>query len=216
MLLAGLFAGVLFIALVLGDWLQFTSLTVQAARYGCRIARVEDRLPLASLEKVMAQFGGNGLLQLPNGAARLFPDERQLLLRPQRRFRTAWPMKGSIELRQDGKTTTLVCSKLIPWSSAILTLLWFLTVGIGTLTFAILYLADGGLSSFTGMLMGLGILGIGLLVVAFGLVTIALAYRLENHRLMQAYQDLRAAIERMRGPSPSEDITTRPDAGGKD
>jgi hypothetical protein len=195
MLLAGLFAGILFVALVLGDWLQFTSLTVQAARYGCRIARAEDRLPLAPLAKVMAQFGSNGLLQLPNGAARLFPDERRLILRPQRRFRTAWPMKGSIALKQEGESTTLVCSKLIPWSSAILTLLWFLTVGIGTLAFAILYLADGGLSSLSGILMGLGIFGIGLLVLAFGLVTIALAYRLENHRLMQAYQDLKAAIE---------------------
>jgi hypothetical protein len=196
MLLAGLFAVVLFAALVLGDWWQFTSLTVQAARYGCRIARVEDHLSPAPLSKTLEQFGGNGVLQLPNGLVRLFPDDRRLLLRPQRRFRTAWPMKGSIELRQEGETTTLVCSKLIPWSSAILTLLWFLTVGIGTLAFAILYLADGGLSSLSGILMGLGILGIGLLVLAFGLVTIALAYRLENNRLMQAYQDLRAAIER--------------------
>jgi hypothetical protein len=198
MVLAGLFAGVLFVALVLGDWLQFTSLTAQAARYGCKIARLEDHLPLVSLPKALERFGSNGLLQLPNGVARLFPDDRRLLLRPQRRLRTAWPIKGSIELRQEGETTTLVHNKLIPWSSAILTLLWFLTVGVGTITFVILYLADGGLASFSGILMGLGILGIGLLVLAFGLVTIAFAYRLENHRLMQAYQDLRAALEEER------------------
>jgi hypothetical protein len=202
MVLAGLFAGVLFLALVVGDWLQFTSLTVQAARYGCRIARVEEHLSQASLPDLLNQFGSNGLLQLSNGVARLFPVDRRLLLRPQRRFRTAWPMKGLIELRQEGETTTLVCSKLIPWSSAILTLLWFLTVGIGTLAFAILYLADGGLSSLSVILMGLGILGIGLLVLAFGLVTIALAYRLENHRFMQAYQDLLATLAEGR-PSAS-------------
>ncbi len=195
MVLAGLFAGVLFLALVAGDWLQFTSLTAQASRYGCRIARVEDHLPPAPLSKALERFDKTGVLQLPNGVARLFPDDRRLLLRPQRRFRTAWPMKGSIELKQEGGTTRLVCSKLIPWSSALLTLLWFLTVGIGTLTFVVLYLADGGLSSLSGILMGLGILGIGLLVLAFGLVTIAFAYRLENHRLMQAYQDLKTTLE---------------------
>lgn len=194
MVLAGLFAGILFVALVLGDWLQFTGLTAQAARYGCRIARMEDHLPPAPLSHALDQFGSNGLLQLPNGVARLFPDDRQLLLRPQRRLRTAWPMKGSIELKQEGEATTLVCSKLIPWSSALLTPLWFLIVGIGTIAFVVLYLADGGLSSLSGILMGLGILGIGLLVLAFGLVTIAFAYRLENHRLMQAYQELRAVL----------------------
>lgn len=194
MVFAGLFAGILFLALVLGDWFHFTRLTAQAARYGCRIARAEDRLSSAPLPKALERFGHNGLLPLPNGVARLFPGDRRLLLRPQRRFRTAWPMKGSIELNQEGEMTTLVCSKLIPWSSALLTLFWFLTVGIGTITFVILYLADGGVSSFSGILMGLGILGIGLLVLAFGLVTIAFAYRLENHRLMQAYQDLRAAL----------------------
>ena len=66
--------------------------------------------------------------------------------------------------------------------------------GIGTIAFVVLYLADGGLSSLSGILMGLGILGIGLLVLAFGLVTFAFAYRLENHRLMQAYQELRAVL----------------------
>lgn len=201
MLLAGLFGGFLFLALVLGDWLHFSSLRPSAARYGCRIARTEDRLPLVSVTKLAAQFGSTGLLQLPHGAARLFPDERQLVLRPQRRLRTAWPMKGSIELEADGEATKLVCHKLIPWSSAILTLLWFLTVGIGTITFVILYLTDGGLASLSSILMGLGILGIGLLVVAFGLVTVAFAYRLEDQRLTQAYQDLREALGQNTAPA---------------
>jgi hypothetical protein len=77
----------------------------------------------------------------------------------------------------------------------LLTVLWFLTVGIGTLAFVIMYLVDGGLASLSGILMGLGILGIGLLVLAFGLVTIAFAYRLENHRLTQAYEELRGVLE---------------------
>lgn len=194
MMLAGWFGGFLFLMLVLGDWLHFSSLRASAVRYGCRIARKEDRLPL-SVATALARFGDTGLLQLPSGAARRLPDEPHLALRPQRRLRTAWPMKGSIELEADGEGTKLVCHKLIPWSSAILTLVWFLTVGIGTVTFAVLYLADGGLASLTSIMMGLGILGIGLMVVAFGLITVAFAYRLEDQRLTQAYEDLRASLE---------------------
>nr|MBI3614851.1 hypothetical protein [Nitrospirota bacterium] len=118
------------------------------------------------------------------------------------RFRTAWPLKATLELVPDGLAGRVTCIKQIPWCSAILTSLWFLTVGAGTLTFVLLYLADGGLASLQVILMGLGILGIGLLVLAFGLVTIAFAYRLENHRLTLAYQDLRAALEK---PSDHQD-----------
>jgi hypothetical protein len=43
--------------------------------------------------------------------------------------------------------------------------------------------------------MGAGILGIGLLVLAFGVVTVILSYRLENSRLAQVYEELKAAVD---------------------
>ena len=199
MLLAGLFGAILFAALVLGDWFYFTSLTAPSSRYGCGIARVEDRLPLAPLAVVMDRFDSNGLLALSHGLARFFREEKRIVLRPQYRllslkFRTAWPMKGSIELEPEGDATKLTCVKRIPWSSAVLTLLWFAVVGVGTVGFVISFLASGGLTSLSGVLMGLGITGLGLLVLAFGLTTVSLAYRLENQRLTEAYQELRAAL----------------------
>jgi hypothetical protein len=199
MLLAGLFAAILFLALLMGDWFHFTSLTVQASSYGCQIAHAEDRLPSAPLAASLERLAGAAVLRLPNGVARVLPDERSIVFRPQyglrsRRFRTAWPMKGTIHLEPDGELTRLICAKRIPWSSAILTLLWFLLVGIGMIAFIIAFLANGGLASLGGLLMGLGILGLGLLVLAFGLITVALAYRLEDHRLTQVYQELRSLL----------------------
>ncbi|MDE3224158.1 MAG: hypothetical protein KGN30_01950 [Nitrospirota bacterium] len=200
MILAGVFGALLFLALVVGDWLYFSSTSAQAGTYGCRIAGAPDREPWPTLAEIGPRFDTNGLIRLPNGFAHLFPTERRIVLRSQQgflpsRFRTAWPLKATLELEPEGRTTRVTCIKRIPWSSAILTSLWFLIVGAGTLTFVVMYLADGGLASLSTILMGLGILGIGLLVLAFGLVTIALAYRLENHRLTLAYRDLRAALE---------------------
>ena len=54
MMLAGLFAGVLFLGLILGDWLYFVRLTPDAGRYGCGIARTVDR--------VRQKFGAKGIL----------------------------------------------------------------------------------------------------------------------------------------------------------
>src|SRR5881296_1194245 len=129
----------------------------------------------------------------------VFREEKRIVLRPQYqlfslKFRTAWPMKGSIELEPEGDATKLTCVKQIPWSSALLTLLWFAVVGVGTVGFTISFLASGGFTSFSGFVMGLGITGLGLLVLAFGLTTVSLAYRLENQRLTEVYHELRAAL----------------------
>ena len=201
MLLAGVLGITLALALVLGDWLHFTSLTAAASRYGCGIARLDDRLPLTPFTLLIERFDRNGVLHLPHGVARFFLDQRRILLRPQYRlfslrFRTAWPLNGSIDLEPDGDATRLTCIKRVPWSSALLTLLWFGVVGLGTVGFVIAYLAEGGLTSLGGALMGLGITGLGLLVLAFGVLTVMLAFRLEDHRLTQAYQELRAALTR--------------------
>jgi hypothetical protein len=55
--------------------------------------------------------------------------------------------------------------------------------------------------SLSGALMGLGITGLGFLVLAFGVLTVALAVRLEDHRLTQAYHELRAALAQESAPS---------------
>lgn len=86
----------------------------------------------------------------------------------------------------------MVCTKRVPWSSSILTLLWFSLVGFGTLGFLITYVLQGGLESLGSVLLGIGVTGVGLIVVAFGLLTVTVAYRIENTRLMLVYTELRA------------------------
>ena len=206
MMLAGLFAGALFLGLILGDWLYFVRLTPDAGRYGCGIARTVDRLSLQSLSCLEARVDADGALTLPHGIARYYPDLRQIALRPQYHlfsmgFRTAWPLKGLVHLTPGEQAVQAVCIKRIPWSSAIITLMWFLLVGLGTAAFMIGYGAQGGFKSLSGVLMGAGILGIGLLVLAFGIVTVILSYRLENSRLAQVYEELKAALEGSAAPT---------------
>lgn len=107
------------------------------------------------------------------------------------RFRTAWPLKGSIEWAPEPEGLKLVCTKRVPWSSSILTFLWFSLVGFGTLGFVITYLLQGELDSLGSVLLGIGVTGVGMIVVAFGMLTITVAYRIENTRLMQVYTELR-------------------------
>jgi len=115
------------------------------------------------------------------------------------RFRTAWPLKGCIELVSEGEGLRLVCTKRVPWSSSILTFLWFSLVGFGTLGFVMTYLIQGGLDSLGSILLGIGVTGVGLIVVAFGLLTVTVAYRIENTRLMLVYGELKAiAVEHER------------------
>ncbi len=201
MLLAGAFAGVLFLGLILSDWLYFVRLTPDAARYGCTIARLHDQLPHLDRSTLVRRFDGNGALTLPHGIARFFPETNLIGLRPQYRlfamgFRTAWPIKGSIQVIAEPGRVDLLCIKRIPWSSALLTLVWFLLVTSGTLAFLATYAAQGGLSSLGGMVMGLGITALGMMVIAFGLLVVILAYRLENGRLTLVYQELREALEK--------------------
>lgn len=199
MLLAGLFAGCLLVALVAADWWQFWRLTVSAAGYGCPVARAEDTVPVEPGRILSTGFDADGVLRLDHGVARCFPDERCILLRPHSgrlasRARTAWPLKGTIALEEDGGQARLRCVKLMPWSSALLTLLWFAVVGVGTLAFVVRFLASGDAFSLGSLLLVLGVSGVGLLVLVFGLVTVSLAYRLEDQRLVDAYGELRTAL----------------------
>ncbi len=205
---AGIFAACLFLGLIIGDWVVFGRLTAEASRYGCVVARIQDQALHLTLPRLTELFDRSGLLALPHGVARLFPEARRILIRPQyrlfsMRFRTAWPIKGSIDLTQDGEAVKLRCLKRIPWSSAIITFMWFLLVSLGTAAFVVIYLLQGGASTLSGVLMGAGIAGIGLLVLAFGVVTVTMAYRLESSRLSQVYQEFRAALDGGSLPSKS-------------
>jgi hypothetical protein len=199
--LVGLFAGSLFLLMVLGDWRHFTRWTLSSSHYGCPVARAEDTIQNRPLESLAGLFNADGVLPLDHGLARFFPDERRILFAPRThkslsRFCTAWPLKSALTLEADGANLRLRCVKLMPWSSALVSLLWFALVGVGTLAFVVKFLLDGGAASLSSLLMGAGIVGVGLLVFVFGLVTVALAYRLEDQRLMLAYQELRAALMR--------------------
>jgi len=200
MLLAGAFAGLLFLGLIVSDWLYFVRLTPDAVRYGCTIARLQDHLPQLEHSRLVRRFDGNGALVLPHGIARFFPDTNLIGLRPHYRlfavgFRTAWPIKGSIQVTTEPGRVGLLCIKRIPWSSALLTLAWFLVVIGGTLAFLASYIAQGGLASLSGLVMGLGITALGVMVIAFGTLVVILAYRLENGRLTLVYHELRDALE---------------------
>jgi hypothetical protein len=199
MILAGLFAGLLFIGLIVGDWLYFIRLTPDAIRYGYRVASNPDQWPGAALTTLDDRFTPEGVLMLPHGVAWFYPQLSQIAIRPQyrlfsRRFRTAWPVKGLIHLSPQDQSLNTLCVKRMPWSSTIMTLLWFAVVLIGSLTFVVQYALDGGFASLGGTLTGVTVIALAALVLAFGLVTMALAYRLEDSRLMKVYAELRDAV----------------------
>lgn len=198
MVLAGAFAILLFIGLIVGDWVYFIRLTSDASRYGYALGRTRERLASLTEPALIQRFDGNGLLTLPHGIARVFPEAKRILIRPtyrlfSMRFRTAWPIKGSIEWSAEAEAggVDLTCIKRVPWSSAILTLAWFALVGFGTLGFLASFISEGGLASLGGVLLGVGVTGTGIIVLAFGLLTLAVAYRLENTRLVLVYNEFR-------------------------
>jgi len=212
MILAGLFAGVLFIGLILGDWFYFIQLTPDAIRYGCSVGRTQDRWTANTLATLRDRFTAEGVLILPHGVARFYPELSQIAIRPQYAlfasgFRTAWPIKGLIYLSTSDHGLGALCVKRIPWSSAIITLIWFALVSIGSLVFVATYLGDGGFESLQGLLLGAGLTAGGALVLIIGLVTVILSYRLENSRLTKVYEELREALEG--SPHPDSETTMR-------
>jgi hypothetical protein len=201
MALAGAFAIVLFIALIIGDWIYFIRITSDASRYGYALGQTHERFAGLTEAALVERFDRNGFLALPHGVARIFPETKRILIRPtyrllSMRFRTAWPIKGSIEWSADMERPglALTCIKRVPWSSALLTLSWFALVGFGTLGFLVSFVRDGGLASLGGVLLGIGVTGVGGIVMVFGLLTLTVAYRLENTRLVLVYDELRDAV----------------------
>ena len=199
MLIAGMFGSVLFLALIFGDWYQFTSLQSWASRYGFGIARRQDRLTITPSSKVSKFFDKQSALQLPHGVARFFHDQNLIVIRPyyhlfSMRFRTAWPLKGTLDVKQEGDELWLELVKRMPWTSALITMMWLGIVAFGTLAFVVLFALDGGFESAGGVFLALGIVALGVLVLAFGLILLSLAYRLEDSRLMQVYRELQEAL----------------------
>lgn len=206
MIFAGFFAGALCLGLILGDWFYFMRLTPDASRYGCGIARTYDRFTHATLTQLADRFDAGGFLMLPHGTARFNKDLNQIVIRQKYRlfalgFRTLWPLKGLISLSPEGDTLAVLCRKLTPWSSALLTGIWFAVVIVGTVGAVISLFIEGEMTTPDGVVLGLGVLGLGVVFLLSGTITVVFAYRLENSRLMMVYQELREILEGTRLPS---------------
>ena len=216
MLLAGIFGGILFVLLIIGDWYQFTSLSPFSAQYGFGIARRHDRLANLTRQTLLRQFGKHNTIALPHGVARWFGAQEVISLRPSyqlfsMRFRTAWPLKGTITLRTAGAGVELHLTKRVPWSSGLLTLIWLGLVAIGTVVFLVTFGIDGGFGSAGGWVLAMGVGGLGILVLLFGLILVSLAYRLEDSRLMQVYGELQEAWLNPQQPSASTSQVASPE-----
>ena len=198
--MAAVFGAILCILIISGDWYQFTSLRDSASRYGVSLARRHDQITLSGSSNLHKQFSKQGLLELPHGLARYVRGQNLIIIRPyyhlfSMRFRTAWPLKGTIEVKLDGQDILLELVKRTPWSSAIITALWLGLVVIGTIIFLVMFALDGGFATGGGVMLGLGIVSLGILVLIFGLILLSLAYRLEDQRLMQVYKELQEKLE---------------------
>ena len=200
MILAGFFAGALCLGLILGDWFYFMRLTPDASRYGCGIARTHDRFTQTTMKQLADRFDAGGFLTLPHGTARFYQDLNQIVIRQKFRlfaigFRTLWPLKGLISLSPEGDALAVLCRKLTPWSSALLTGIWFVLVAVGMVGALIALFVEGEMAAPSGMVLAFGILGLGLVFLVSGAITVVFAYRLENARLTTVYQELREVLE---------------------
>jgi hypothetical protein len=200
MIFAGLFAGALCLGLILGDWFYFMRLTPDASRYGCGIARTHDRFTHTTMEQLAGRFDAGGILTLPHGTARLYQGLNQIVIRQKYRlfalgFRTLWPLKGLISLSPEGDTLAVLCRKFTPWSSALLTGIWFVVVTVGTVGAVISLFIEGEMTASGGVVLAVGIIGLGVVFLLSGAITVVFAYRLENARLTVVYQELREVLE---------------------
>lgn len=191
---AVLLGAVIVLGLIVADWLAFGRKVPAVVRYGMVVERQQEALAVRQ-----GLFDADGVLKLPRGWARLFPEQGAIQLQPDHKrfgvtFRTAWPLNGFVHyagLEASGPVTLI---KRMPWSSVILTAIWFLTVAGGTLAYVTSYALAGGLSSAGGAFLAVALSGLGLLVCLFGLLVVVVAYRLENKRLMALYEEFKEAL----------------------
>ena len=109
-------------------------------------------------------------------------------------FRTAWPLNGVVYYDSLKDTSEIRLVKRIPWSSAVLTFLWFLTVVGGLIAYFVSYAQAGGFTSASGAFLAAALGVLGLLVFLFGLTVVVAAYWLEDKRLMVVYHELRSEL----------------------
>jgi hypothetical protein len=191
---AFLLGAVLILGLIVADWMVFNRRSPTAVRYGVAVGRREEPLVVRR-----DRFDAEGLLQLPRGWARLIPEHRAVQLLPDRKrfgvaVRTAWPLNGFVHYAALDERAPVTLTKRMPWSSALLTGAWFLTVAGGTLVYLVAYALAGGLASASGAFLGVALSGLGLLVCLFGLVVVVAAYRLEDNRLMMLYDEFKSSL----------------------
>jgi hypothetical protein len=194
MLAVVILGAAILVGLVIADWMAFTRKNQSALGYGLAIGR----------HRVIARvtpgvFGSGHSLPLPHGVARLYPDDHAIMLLPEwkrfgLRFRTAWPLNGAVRYDSFSDNAKLTLIKRVPWSSALMTALWFLTVAGGLIAYLVSYAHAGGFASAPGALVGVALSGLGVLVVLFGFIVVVAAYRLEDKRLMILYDELRAVL----------------------
>jgi hypothetical protein len=200
MILAGFFAGTLCLGLILGDWFYFQRLTPDASRYGCGIARMHDRFTHTTMKQLADRFDAGGYLTLPHGTARFYHELNRIVIRQKYRlfargFRTLWPLKGLIFLSPEGDGLVVLCRTLTPWSSALITGMWFAVVFVGMVGALISLFIEGQFAVLGGAVLAFGILGLGVVFLLSGAITVVFAYRLENSRLMTVYQELREVLK---------------------
>ena len=191
---AFLLGGAIILAMVIADRVAFSRKNSSALGYGFAVSRYEEILQIPG-----ERFDRDGNLPLPRGVARLCPDRRAIVLLPDwkrfgLKFRTAWPLNGAVYYTRLGEPSGITFVKRMPWSSALLTGVWFLTVAGGVVVYLVSYAQAGGFRSATGAFLGVALSGLGLLVLLFGLMVVVAGYRLEDKRLMEVYEELRAAL----------------------
>jgi hypothetical protein len=189
-----LLGAVIIVGLVAADWVAFTRKSPRVLGYGLAIGCQQEALRVSADD-----FDANGYLPLPHGMAWLCPGQHAIILLPEwrrfgLRFRTAWPLNGALYYDSVSDGAKLRFIKRMPWSSALLTASWFLTVAGGLLAYLFSYARAGGFASAPGAFLGVALSGLGLLVLLFGLIVVVAAYRLEDKRLMVVYDELRSVL----------------------
>jgi hypothetical protein len=182
------------LGLVAADWIAFSRKTPAVARYGLAVGHHDEVLLI-----VRERFDPEGNLALPRGSAQLCMNQHAVILLPDwkrygLKFRTAWPLNGVLYYRMLGTASPAMLVKRMPWSSAILTAIWFLTVVGGVFVYLIAYAQAGGFFSAGGAVLGIVLAILGLAVLLFGLIVVVSAYRLETKRLLVLYDEFRAAL----------------------
>jgi hypothetical protein len=72
---------------------------------------------------------------------------------------------------------------------------------VGAVGALIALFLEGEMAALGGVVLALGIVGLGLIFLLSGAITVVFAYRLENTRLTTVYQELREVLEGARSPS---------------